>query len=46
MFTAGQVLSVMGLAYGWYLSLACGDRVAAAPAVREKTALLHHLAMA
>lgn len=46
MFTAGQVLSVMGLAYGWYLTLTCSDPAAATPAIREKTALLHHLAMA
>jgi len=46
MFTAGQVLSVMGLAYGWYLTLTCSGPAAATPAIREKTALLHHLAMA
>ena len=41
-FAAGQVLSVAGLAYGWYLSLTYCDY---ADKAREKTTLLHHLAM-
>ena len=45
LFAAGQALSVAGLAYGWYLSLTYCDRTDEARAVREKTTLLHHLAM-
>ena len=44
-FAAGQVLSVAGLAYGWYLSLTYCDYADKARAAREKTTLLHHLAM-
>jgi hypothetical protein len=46
LFTAGQVLSVVGLAYGWFLSLTCCDYTDATRAIRDKTRLLHHLAMA
>jgi hypothetical protein len=46
LFTTGQALSVMGLAYGCYLSLTYCDDIDAACEVREKAALPHQLAMA
>lgn len=42
----GQVLSVIGLVYGWYLSLLyCGGE-SEVPAHRGEAILRHHLAMA
>ena len=46
LFAAGQALSVIGLAYGWYLSLTYCEPADEVSPVREKAALLHHLAMA
>jgi hypothetical protein len=46
LYAAGQVLSVAGLAYGWYLSLTyCAPADAASTRCKDK-ALLHHWAMA
>lgn len=44
--TAGQALSVIGLGYGWYLTLVYCDNDCAAPTDRGEAVLLHHLAMA
>ena len=46
LFPAGQVLSVLGLVYGWFLSLTYCERADEMDKVREKAGLLHHLAMA
>jgi hypothetical protein len=43
---AGQALSVGGLLYGWYVTLAYCDEAADARAGGDKQVLLHHLAMA
>ena len=45
-FLAGQVLSVIGLAYGGFLSLVFCYQADDMREVREKAMLLHHLAMA
>lgn len=45
-FVAGQALSIGGLAYGWFLVLNYCEPAGVARAPRDKTALLHHLAMA
>lgn len=43
---AGQALSVIGLVYGWYLSLLYCGGDSEVPANRGEVILLHHLAMA
>ena len=45
-FLAGQALSISGLAYGWFLVLTYRDDAGVARAPADKTALLHHVAMA
>jgi len=46
LFSAGQALSVIGLAYGGYLSLSTGRFTASAYEARRKTTAVHHVAMA
>lgn len=46
MVTTGQVLSVIGFGYGWYLTLLFCDNDIEAPTARGEVVLLHHLAMA
>jgi len=46
LFSAGQALSVIGLAYGGYLSLSTGRFTAGAHEARRKTTAVHHVAMA
>jgi hypothetical protein len=43
-FVAGQAVSVIGLAYGGYLSLTYRSRFGDAPEKRAGTAYVHHLA--
>jgi hypothetical protein len=43
--TAGQALSVIGLGYGWYLTLLFCENDIEAPTARGEAVLLHHLAM-
>lgn len=42
----GQVLSLSGLLYGWYLTLLFSKCAEVARTSGSSTALLHHLAMA
>lgn len=46
LFSAGQALSAIGLAYGGYLCLSYRDRRDDAREVRGRTPLLHHLTTA
>lgn len=43
---AGQALSVIGLGYGWYLTLLFCDNDIEVPTARGEVVLLHHMAMA
>jgi hypothetical protein len=46
LFIAGQMLGVLGLAHGWFLSLTYCDHADAARTVREQATFPHHLAIA
>jgi hypothetical protein len=46
LFSAGQALSVIGLAYGGYLSLSKSALTESASEARRKTTPVHHVAMA
>jgi hypothetical protein len=46
LFSAGQALSVIGLAYGGYLSLCKSGLTDSAREASRKTASVHHEAMA
>ena len=45
-FLTGQALSIIGLAYGWFIVLTYRDPVSESRVRCDKAALLHHLAMA
>jgi hypothetical protein len=46
LFSAGQAFSVIGFAYGGYLSLSYCEQPGEVCARNSKVALLHHLTMA